>query len=376
MMMQTAWSFEELQTRSLRAAFSGITASFDPRAFKAAFPTNEHFHTIFGSGVVAEAFTGPMVRPFKTDMHRMFTPDNDFFDIEFGLENEASSDAVVLICHGLESHTKAPLVTNMAAAMHSKGFQTVLVGLRGCNGEDNATSRVYHLGWTTDLSLTVDAVRKRFPHKKIYVSGFSLGGNICLKFLGELGDLALDRGVYGAVACCVPFDPVASQDKLAKGFNKAVYSGNLLRSLKKKAELKIKAFPGTFDIESIRQCSTIGDFDEAFICPIYGFRDKLDYYKSSGAKWWLPKIRVPAISINAIDDPFIDAPSLPRQCDLPAGVPVRLCYTENGGHCGFISSDKDEAAHGWLAEEVALAMLHIHRGISADLDGFLGMTRS
>jgi len=208
-------------------------------------------------------------------------------------------------------------------------------------------------------------MRKRYPHKRIYVSGFSLGGNVILKFLGELGDDAMKKNVYGGVACCVPFDPVASQDKLAVGFNKIVYAGNLLRTLKMKAERKIRMFPGCFDIDVIRKAQTIGEFDEEYIVKLYGFESKVDYYRKTGAKWWLPKIKVPAITVNAIDDPFIDAPSLPQQHDIPIDTPVRLCYTENGGHCGFISAD-NEPNHGYLADEVARAMAHIDRGIETE----------
>ena len=199
-----------------------------------------------------------------------------------------------------------------------------------------------------------------------------MGGNVALKFLGELGESALHENVYGGVAVCVPFDPVASQDKLAKGFNKAVYASNLLRTLKKKAAIKAARFPDMFDMEAIDACKTIGEFDSAFIVPLYGFKDKVDYYMSTGAKWWINKIRVPAVTVNAIDDPFIDAPSLPQQDFVQPDVPVKLCYTDHGGHCGFISADGEEKSHGWLAEETARAIEHIHKGIMCDLDASLG----
>lgn len=360
------WSLDA-EKRSLISSFRGIARSYVPRPFLPVFPSNEHFHTIVGSGVVKEFVLGPPKRNFETIEERVATPDKDFFIIEVGQTN-LDSDALVLILHGLESNTKAPLVTNMASAMHSYGFQTIIVGFRGCGGIDNLTCKAYNLGFTDDLHLLVDKLVKRYPYKKMYVSGFSLGGNVALKFLGELGHDALKKNVYGGSVCCVPFDPVASQDKLAKGFNKAVYAGSLLRTLKMKAEQKIKEFPGTFDIEEIRRCETIGDFDTAFIVPLYGYRDKIDYYRKTGAKWWLPSIKVPAISVNAVDDPFIDAPSLPKDEDLPDDCPVKLCYTEHGGHCGFMARGK-EKEHGWLAEEVARAMSHIHSQIRNELDG-------
>ena len=120
-------------------------------------------------------------------------------------------------------------------------------------------------------------------------------------------------------------------------------------------------FPHAFDINAVRQCTTIGDFDDAYIAKIYGFEDKVDYYRKSGSKWWLNKIRVPTIAINAVDDPFIEASSLPGEADV-GSAPVRLIYHEKGGHCGFVSRD-NEAPHGWLAEELGRALDHIHRGV-------------
>jgi predicted alpha/beta-fold hydrolase len=118
-------------------------------------------------------------------------------------------------------------------------------------------------------------IRERYPSKEIYFSGFSLGGNVVLKLLGELGDRAKEMRIKGCAVTCVPFDPVQSQIKLDVGFNRAVYSENFLQTLKKKAEQQILLFPGAFDIEAIRACKTIGDFDEAFIAKIYGFADKV-----------------------------------------------------------------------------------------------------
>lgn len=161
-----------------------------------------------------------------------------------------------------------------------------------------------------------------------------------LKFLGELGDEAESKGIYGAAVTCVPFDPIASQGKLDQGFSRAVYSANFLASLKAKAELEILRFPGSFDIATVRSCINLGDFDEAYIARIYGFRDKVDYYRQSGAKWWLSKIRVPVVAINARDDPFIEESSLPTALDVGEVAPVRLIYHDYGGHCGFSTNQR------------------------------------
>lgn len=194
-----------------------------------------------------------------------------------------------------------------------------------------------------------------------------------MKLLGELGDQASEFGICGAVATCVPFDPIMSQGKIDKGFNRAVYSENFLATLKAKAEIEYLQFPQAFDIERIRRCKTIGEFDDAYIAPIYNFTDKVDYYRKTGSKWFLSKIRVPAIAINAYDDPFIEEGSLPSAQDVGDEAPVRLIYHKNGGHCGFLADQEsyrlpdsnleDELyvpSHGWLADELARAIWHIH----------------
>jgi uncharacterized protein len=205
----------------------------------------------------------------------------------------------------------------------------------------------------------------RNPDKPIYLSGFSLGGNICLKFLGEQGDNAALRNIMGAAVFCVPFDTVQCQKKIDQGFNKAVYSGNFLQSLKKKAERQYLRFgtenPDFIDIKTIRSCTKIGDFDQAYIVPIYGFKDKFDYYTQSASKQYLNKIRVPTIAINAIDDPLVDEFTLPTEKDDVGTAPVRLIYTETGGHCGYLAQESPTLpAHGWISEELSRVLDHIH----------------
>ena len=144
--------------------------------------------------------------------------------------------------------------------------------------------------------------------------------------------------------------------------------------MKAKAEVEHQRFPEQFSIEEVRACETICAFDDAYLSKIYKFKDKDDYYRSSGAKWWLPKIRVPAVAINARDDPFIEVASLPSAEDVGDTAPVRLIYPKHGGHCGFHTAQQymgyeggenaPVPAHGWLAEELARFLDHVHISIS------------
>jgi len=354
---------------------------------------NAHVQTIWGSGALQQKALGNPRRPFNVESERLETPDGDFIDLEFVTPTIRSSSTsgsgtlfsasgkTVVVLHGLESNTKGQLVTNMAAAFVSKGFECCLVSFRGCSGEPNRTPGAYHIGMTRDVDLVCRTIRERRPREEVYLSGFSLGGNVILKYLGELGDAAAaTRNICGAAVTCVPFDCTATQKKVDGGlFNRLVYAGNFLKSLKRKAEQQHVQFPRAFDIERIRACTTIGEFDDAYIAPIYGFRNKEDYYAQSASKQYLRRIAVPTVAINALDDPLVDMDSLPTDAADVGDAPVRLIYHANGGHCGFDADPHTSYVHGpadpppphgWLAEELARTLTHIQRnsvtGIGVD----------
>eukprot|EP01039_Chlorochromonas_danica_P011542 gene11542-12923_t len=329
------------------------------------FGTNEHWQTIAGSGALSRLLFGSKARPFQTTEEIIDTPDGDFFDCEF-TTNLEKSQALVIVLHGLESTSKGDLVTNFVSALMDKGFGCIMPNFRGCSGKTHNNPGGYHMGFTADVDHLVDVLNQRYPEKQIYLCGFSLGGNVLLKFLGEQGDNAWKRNIRGAAVTCVPFDPAACHRKIDVGFNRAVYSENFLATIKAKAELQIKQFPGIFDIEEVRKARTIGEIDDSYIAKLYGFNDKWDYYAKCGSKWFLSKIRVPVVAINAIDDPFIEASSLPTEADVQ-GAPVRLIYHPYGGHCGFwarrMSSDPQSPAvppHGWIGEELSRALAYFH----------------
>jgi len=191
--------------------------------------TNCHYQTIIGSEALRVKLIGNIPRNFKTFSQRFETKDEDFFDVEFS-DNVEASLGVVVVLHGLESSTKGPLVTKMASSFINAGFAVCLMSFRGCNGEDNLTQGAYHLGFTTDVHQLIEYINNKYPKLNIYLSGFSLGGNVCLKYLSEIGENC--KNCKGAVVTSVPFDPVASQHKIDQGFNRFVYSENFLATLK------------------------------------------------------------------------------------------------------------------------------------------------
>ena len=187
---------------------------FSPRSPLSIFGNN-HWQTIVGSGALTSILSGPRQRPFHVIHERFKTPDGDFFDVEFvpcqnvDRWNGQRTEAIVVILHGLESDTKSPMVTNITTAFLSRGFSCCLLSFRGCSGEDNWTPKGYHLGFTDDLDLLCASIKSRNPNQKIYLCGFSMGGNVILKYLGELGDKAMSScNIHGAAVASVPFDPI------------------------------------------------------------------------------------------------------------------------------------------------------------------------
>uniref|UniRef100_A0A7S2UW57 AB hydrolase-1 domain-containing protein n=1 Tax=Fibrocapsa japonica TaxID=94617 RepID=A0A7S2UW57_9STRA len=371
------------EKETLKAIGRAKVESFQPRQYVAPFwAKNCHINTIIGSGEVQRRYFGQpqSVPPYRRE--RWTTPDGDFIDIDFYQKNQFQlSERVVVILHGLESTSSAPLTSKMAFAMARKGFDVAVMCFRSCSGEDNRTPGAYHLGFTDDIRFVVRALATKYDQqgltepRRIYLSGFSLGGNVIAKYLGELGEEAFNLGVCGGAVACVPFDCVASQNKIDGGtFNRRIYSQNFLKTLIPKAERQAEKFPGIFDIDAIREIKTIGEFDDEFISKIYGFMGKEDYYTQSSSKQYLPNVAVPLLGLNAIDDPFIDQYSLPNPAEVRA-APVRLVYHKNGGHCGFVSSlpeyqGENKASRDWLADELARFIGHIDTS-SDDGAGFV-----
>jgi predicted alpha/beta-fold hydrolase len=218
-----------------------------------------------------------LVAPSYVFSDRWDTPDGDRFAIDFFDAVERTVEPpLVVMTHGLESRSDAPLTKRMARAYHRRGYDVAVLNFRSCAEDDDIPRRPggYHLGFTADLDF---ATRRLFTEhhgrapKRIYLSGFSLGGNVILKLLGELGDQAACRnGIVGAAVTCVPFRPEDAEPLLGAGFNKAVYSGNFLRSLKPKAQRQVDAlglgtFPASFSLARCLAAESIGDFDDAFI---------------------------------------------------------------------------------------------------------------
>ena len=268
-------------------------------------------------------------RNFESKRIRIETPDGDFLDID--LYNQYSTRAAILV-HGLEGSSQSGYIQGMAKQMKANGNAAICMNFRGCSGQPNQKFESYHSGKTDDLQLVIDYALKEF--EKIYLIGFSLGGNVVLKYAGEKGN-TIDKCIKAAVGISVPIDLAGSCKTLALKEN-TLYNKRFIRQLSKKAIAKAKAFPEKgIDSEAFKKLKDLCEFDNLYTAPAHGFQNADDYYKQCSSKQYLNKIWIPSLLINAKNDSFLSENCYLKEDEIPA----HLTYLEPnfGGHVGFAS---------------------------------------
>jgi predicted alpha/beta-fold hydrolase len=266
---------------------------------------------------------------------RWDTPDGDFVDVDWRCDDlTLPSDAPLLVLfHGLEGSSSSHYAEAFAQETQARGWRMAIPHFRGCAGEINWAPRAYHSGDFEE----VDWMLKRFRAQHtglIYAVGISLGGNALMRWAGEMGQAAAHL-VQGVASVCSPIDLAASGHAIDSGFNKAVYARMFLATMKPRAIAKLQQFPGLFDPQELMAANTLYAFDNVFTAPLHGFRSTDDYWDRASAKPGLARIKVPALVLNACNDPFIPATSLPNQDQVSEHV--TLWQPEQGGHVGFAS---------------------------------------
>jgi uncharacterized protein len=279
---------------------------------------NRHLETIFPA----------LFRRIKIphlQRERITTPDDDFLDIDW---LKSPSDAVVIVSHGLEGNSRRAYVLGMLRAFHSRGYNALSWNYRGCSDEVNRQLRFYHSGATDDLECLVNHCIST-GYRKIFLLGFSLGGNLTLKYLGERGN-DLPSQVKGAVTFSVPLNLDTSCDQISRPSN-FLYSRRFLRSLKNKILLKARRMKG-LDVNDIERIKTLRQFDDRYTAPLHGFADATTYYRRCSSLYFLEGITVPTLVVNARNDPFLAADCFPASVNNPN---VTMEYPAHGGHVGF-----------------------------------------
>lgn len=275
---------------------------------------------------------------------RIATPDGDFLDLDWavvpGLAPAARPGGTMpltLVLHGLEGSARSRYALETYRQLAARGVEAVGLNFRSCSGELNRRPRLYHSGETEDLRFVLGLLRSRFRGRPIGAIGFSLGGNVLLKYLGEEGRVGHESRVIpsAAAAVSVPFDLSAGADRLERGLSRA-YMWRLLRQLERKIRGKRAMLRELIDVETALRARTFRAFDDAATAPLHGFRDAEDYYERCGSKRFLHAIRIPTLLVQAEDDPFMPRSAIPRETIVanPALDPV---ITRRGGHVGFLA---------------------------------------
>ncbi|WMS86461.1 hydrolase [Pleionea litopenaei] len=297
-----------------------VQSSFSPPSIIA----NRHIQTLYGPLAVT-------VKYHPQTWQSVTLTDGDFVELAWFGER---SKRTLLILHGLEGSYRSHYVQRLLNAYLGHGWQVVVAHFRGCGRSLNRLPRSYHSGSSDDLADVLSALSAH-SIENLYAIGFSLGGNVLLKWLGEN---KVQNSIRRAMAVSVPFKLDICADSIDRGFSR-FYQKHLIDSLKfkvsKKHQLGESALPNALlnDLSSIRN---FWQFDEHFTAPMNGFSGASDYYAKASSFPFIARINTPTLLLQALDDPFLSPEAIPRAEDL--GPSVTLELSEKGGHVGFLQS--------------------------------------
>ncbi len=296
---------------------------------------NAHAQTVWPA--LVRKVTAP---PWQRE--RLELADGDFLDFDWARNG---ARRLVVLTHGLEGNSRRTYMVGMAQAFLRRGWDALAWNFRGCSSEPNRLCRSYHSGATEDLAAVIAHATRAGAYEQVAVVGFSLGANLTLKFLGELG--GSPGLVCGGAGISVPCDLQAAAQQMA-GPACASYMRRFLRDMGDKMRAKARQFPGRIDLAPLEGMTTFQEFDDAYTAPLHGFRDAEDYWKRCSARQFLPQIRVPTLIVSALDDPFL-APQCFPYAEAKASAWVTLDAPARGGHVGFASL----AAEYWSERRAA-----------------------
>ncbi|SFC70149.1 hypothetical protein SAMN05421780_108144 [Flexibacter flexilis DSM 6793] len=265
------------------------------------------------------------------DYHRerLWLPDEDFLDLDWLRHPAATSPRLAILSHGLEGDSHRPYLMGMAKHLYNCGYDVLAWNFRSCSGEMNLQKRFYHSGATEDLRFLVNWVNEKQQYQQIDLVGFSLGGNLTLKYLGEETPPPI---IGKSVVFSVPTDLGGASERISTGFSK-VYSDRFMRTLTQKIRLKAAKVP-EIDLAPLALLKTLKDFDDVYTAPLHGFGTAANYYASCSANRFIADIQTPTLIVNAQNDPFLSAACYPKHLTQKHEF-VTLETPEQGGHCGF-----------------------------------------
>lgn len=260
---------------------------------------------------------------------RITLPDGDFVDIDCLRQD---SKSLAFLCHGLEGDSSSQYIRGMADFLFRRGWDVIALNFRSCSGEPNRVLQSYHHGEIKDVTYLLQQLEETGQYERIIPIGFSLGGNVILKYLGTHGN-ELPDAIRGGIAVSVPSDLLSSSRRLDQWDN-WVYTHRFRTHLKEKFEAKDRLFPGILPMNRWQDVKSWEDFDNIYTSKIFGFSDAYSYYEQGSANNFLNGLRRPTLLLNALNDPFLDTPSYPYE-QARASSSLYLITPSGGGHVGF-----------------------------------------
>lgn len=271
---------------------------------------------------------------------RWTTPDGDFIDVDQARHAVADEAPLLVLFHGLEGSSASQYAVAFADFAAARGLAFAVPHFRGCSGELNHAPRAYHSGDHAEVDWILNRFARENPQRSVLAVGVSLGGNALLRWAGEQGR-SVPSQVKAVAAVCSPLDLAAGGHAIGKGFNRWIYTRMFLASMVPKALKKLEQHPGLFDRGALLGARDLYAFDNIFTAPLHGFKSTEDYWARASAKPVLSEVRLPALALNARNDPFVPADSLPKKTEVSHSV--HLWQPAQGGHVGFPAPEA-----GWL----------------------------
>lgn len=285
---------------------------------------NGHFQSIYPA-------LFRQINGIKYFREKIVTPDDDFLNLDWSHAENEGPKPLVILSHGLEGNTTRQYITGMVKLLNRHRFDCLAWNFRSCGGEMNQTARFYHSGATEDLDAVVQYAFGK-GYSDVRLMGFSLGGNLTLKYLGEQGP-GIDSRIKGAIVFSVPMDLKACSLSIIEPRNQ-IYMRRFLNTLKPKVVEKAHFFPEKISLDDHQLVRTLYDFDDIYTAKLHGFKDADHYYAECSSKFFIQSISVPTTIVNAENDPIVPFESLPLDM-LRSHPNVTLLATKDGGHCGF-----------------------------------------
>lgn len=302
---------------------------------------NGHLNTIFPT-------LFRRLPPLHYVRERLELPDDDFIDLDW---SKVGSRKTVLVLHGLEGSSDSLYIKGMIRAFNQANWDGVGMNFRGCSGEINRQLTSYHMGATADLKAIVTHLIEQHRYEELVIIGFSLGGNVVLKYMGEEGRNA-PKAVRCAIAFSVPCDIPSTNVELAKWQN-GIYLRRFMKSLNGKLEGKLEAYADQIVLPEDRLPRTFREYDDCYTGPIHGFKNAQHYWESCSSKNFVADIRVPTLLVNALDDSFLGEGCYPYHIAKNHSY-FHLETPKDGGHVGFVAFN---AQKRYWSEERALAFM-------------------